>query len=797
MVKEYANSLISTSCKLLIDLPTHLTPQTDTLIDHIYTNDSRRSITSGVALSDLSDHLPIFASIYTKTFSKKPEREQFIRDMSNFDSQLFLTDLANNLSEIDCTNQTSVHTEFDRFYHSFKNTIDAHAPKIKASRKMKKLSLKPWLSPAILKSIKRKNKMFKTLCHKFDPILSANYKKYRNILHKTIDRAKQTYYFDYIAVNKNNSQNLWKLVKQLTKIKQATSTTPSFIRDNNEIITDDKSICEKFNEYFANIGARMAQQIKPNNNTSDCINPTLKRSPNSLFLTPGTSQEVSSLILALNERKAIRKNDVETKFIKISSAVIAPVLSNLFNSCLNQGEYPDSLKVAEVIPVFKKGKHDSLSDYRPISLLSQFNKIFEKMLFNRIYNYLEKHKLLNPYQYGFRENRSTIHAISHIYDDLLQNIDQNLYSCSIFLDLSKAFDTVDHQILLKKMENYFGIRGICLKLLESYLTNRKQYTYVLNCTSHLRSIFKGVPQGSSLGPLFFLLYVNDLPAATSFKSTLFADDTYLTLSGNNLLTLENQVNNELSKLDIWLKQNKLFLNYSKSNYMLINKYPHKQIDSKFMISINSNPLARVNTVKYLGIYIDDNLKWTSHIRYMSLQLAKYCGLFYRIRKFLTKDVLRMLYYSLIYSRITYGITVWGTASKTTLHELEVRLNNIIRAIAYSNMNCHVSPLYNNLNLLKLEDIYKLEVAKFMYQFMNDKLPQSFYSKHSKIQEFHDYNTRHSENVMYFFPRTNKMIGRKQLLIRGLKLWKSIDSNTRDLHWFKFKKTLKSNFIKNY
>ena len=289
----------------------------------------------------------------------------------------------------------------------------------------------------------------------------------------------------------------------------------------------------------------------------------------------------------------------------------------MFNQCLLEGEFPKCLKIAEVIPIFKKGSATNVSNYRPISLLSQFDKIFEKIIYNRIIDFIEKYNLLSDHQFGFRQNSSTIHAVTYIYDNLIKNVDKGLYSCCIFLDLSKAFDTVDHHILLCKLKNYFGIRGKSLNLIKSYLTNRRQYTKISNNFSDELEINCGVPQGSCLGPLLFLLYINDLPLASQMNTTLYANDTYLMMSDLNLTSLQNRINIELKNIDFWLKKNKLSLNFSKSTFLLIHKQPSRTIKSTFEIKINDIMLTRPPIVKYLGLFIDQNLNWIPHVKSLS------------------------------------------------------------------------------------------------------------------------------------------------------------------------------------
>ena len=431
---------------------------------------------------------------------------------------------------------------------------------------------------------------------------------------------------------------------------------------------NSKEIAEEFNNFFVNIGNSMAKFIPP----VDYIFPPITSCSglsNSIFLEPFTPNEVNEIIRALTDRKARRQLDPETKFIKYANPVISVYLSQLFNLRISTGVFSDSLKIAEVIPIFKKGNVDIPTNYRPISFLSQFSKIFEKLLYKRINSYLDKYNLLSNKQFGFRQNLSIAHAIGIIYHKLIQNLDNNLYNCCIFLDLSKAFDTVDHNILIWKLEYYFGIRGPALNLMKSYLSNRYQYVKIDDCMSSLQKVTCGIPQGSSLGPLLFLMYVNDLPKSSEFSTTLFADDTYLTLSDKNLTDLKNRANDQLKDIDIWLRSNKLSLNYSKTKYILINEQPQISVQYKFKLVINQNIIERATSVKYLGVYLDEKMTWSNHVQQLLLQLAKTSGIFYRLREYVTRETLCMLYYSLVYSRVQYGISIWVRPLKVVCMKL--------------------------------------------------------------------------------------------------------------------------------
>ena len=291
---------------------------------------------------------------------------------------------------------------------------------------------------------------------------------------------------------------------------------------------------------------------------------------------------------------------------------------------INTHIYPDSLKIARVKPIFKGGVKNQIPSYRPISILTQINRILEKILRDRLYEFM-KNKLYRK-QFGFRPKNSTEHPVLDLKEVRVENCSKKLVSCILFLDLKKAFDTVSHKILLKKLE-YYGVKGVALKLFESYLSNRKQLTVIDNCESALDLIEWGVPQGSVLGPLLFLIFINDIPHASDLGTWLFADDTSLVASASNLSLLQNIMNTQVDKIQNWLLANKLSVHYvDKSQYMLINSNILKRIDSDFELKMGGYIIERTKTYRYLGLLVDDKFSWENHVSEICCKLSQIAGI---------------------------------------------------------------------------------------------------------------------------------------------------------------------------
>jgi len=428
---------------------------------------------------------------------------------------------------------------------------------------------------------------------------------------------------------------------------------------------------------------------------------------------------------------------------------------------------------AKVIPLFKKGCPETVSNYRPISLLSVFSKITEKLMYKRLYHFLNVHEILYNLQFGFRASHSINHALVSLTESIKNSLDNKHFGCGIFIDLQKAFDTVNHQTLLNKL-NHYGIRGKALAWFSSYLSNRTQCVSVNgHISSHLK-VTCGVPQGSVLGPLLFLIYINDLPKSSKKVSFyLFADDTNIYFESENLSQLEKVVNNELKHIKKWLDVNKLALNVDKTNFIIFHSRQHS-LSKSVNIKIGKEHVKQAKYVKFLGLLLDENLSWRYHLSELRKKLARTSGIFLKIRHLLPTSVLVSLYYSLFASFLQYGIIVWGLTHDTFIKPIYILQKNVLKAITFKNSSSPSTPIFYDLKILKLYDLFHLKLLTLVYECMNLISPIFFHNFFDNLTSVHQYNTRQACKGDIFMTQKNTLqYGLRFIKYAGAKSWNEI------------------------
>ena len=434
-----------------------------------------------------------------------------------------------------------------------------------------------------------------------------------------------------------------------------------------------------------------------------------RRVSSSMFFSPVTSMEVYNIINLLNPNKSCGPDRVDVKYLKSAAVVIAPVLALLCNACLTLGVFFFCLKISKVIPIYikklfpyifpyqkvipiyKAGDKTNVTNYRPISLLSCFSKILEKLVYTRTIDFLNHENVLLSTQYGFKRNYSTFHAIIDILSTCYDNIEKKLYSGLVLLDLAKAFDTVDHYILFQKLDHY-GLRGIVNDFFKSFLKDRSQFVSINNSHSSLSTINIGVAQGSTLSPLLFLLYINDISNSIDSTPRLFADDTCLLVTSPSLKQLKSSLTSEINRVSMWVQANKLTFNPAKSNLLIITpklNSPSINID----IQCTDGLIKSVNKAKYLGTLLDAKLTFSDHIKALETKVSRSVGILSKLKYFLPQDALLKLYYALIHSHLNYGILAWGNTYHSYLLKLMRLQNKAIRVVTCSGWNNSAFPLF--------------------------------------------------------------------------------------------------------
>lgn len=763
-VEEFINLMFSFSLFPIITKPTRITDTTASLIDHTWTSQIEDNIHNYIIETDITDHFPTISYFQLDTNLLEPHII-YKRSITNCSIEHFNAKLG-EINWNDILNSFSPNDAFDKFFNLFNELYRVHFP-VKKCVINKKCEISPYITPALKNSIKERNRL-ERLAKKWPITYGETYKKYRNQLTSTLRNAKNAYFKNKLNSNQGNPHKQWKLLNPLL----GRSNTG---KSNIELIPACDDISTKFNEHFLSHN----DVIEYN----DTYKQYLHSPPEfSMYLAPTNQYEVQKL-LSMTKTEAPGYDDISPKVLKHCSSIISAPMAHIINVCLKSGNFPDNLKIAKVLPIFKSGNRKDINNYRPISILPAFSKVFEKIIAHRLINYLESHKLLIDQQHGFRANHSTETAILQLVSNVYRGLEEKLNILGIFLDLSKAFDTLDHDILLYKLNN-LGIRGIPHKLFKSYLSNRQQCVFTNGSHSKLMSVSKGVPQGSVLGPLLFLTYINDIVNSSNmFTFVIYADDTTLLLKDCNIAALHATAMIELKKVNGWISANKLRLNISKTSYTLFQNRSIKNLMPTVML--NNESLKQVSSTKFLGIIVDENLNWKLHIDHVCSKLSKVVGVLYRVRHNLTTEAMISIYYTLCYPYFTYCVSVWACTWQSFLGKLTIAQNKIFRSIFFLKKFDSVTDVLSEAKILKFPTLHKYFILMMIYKNLGKNDIFSLVS-----------NTAHtrSNNVNLMSPIFRTTLFKNSIITFGPKLFNSLPIDIKMLlktsNFAKFKREVK-------
>ena len=535
-----------------------------------------------------------------------------------------------------------------------------------------------------------------------------------------IRQHKRDYYARVFKECSVNTSKLWKVFNEITGHKNVNLSVNSLVI-NDVIINDDTQIVNNFNQYFISIPLTLKNTLP---NVDYVITDkflqfiSLKEIKNNGFTIPLiTKSQVTRWLHTLDKHKATGCDNLSATYLHSVGPVIVNTLQDIVNTSITSGIFPSAWKEAVVRPLHKGGVKNAVNNYRPISILCVASKLLERHVHSSLYDYVNTNNILCTSQSGFRQNHSCHSCLTNMLESWYSSINIGKVVCSVELDFSKAFDVLDHGILLSKLK-FYGCDDLSLRWFESYLSQRTQYVRIDNTKSHTMSLQCGVPQGSILGPLLFILYTNDMHLyITHSRMDAYADDTNISKAGMSLDEIELGLQKDLDSINNWCNANKLIVNAKKCSVMVVCSYQKlSNINSnQVYLSINNQILNVVKCQKILGINIDSTLSWRMHIESVCVTVSKLLGLMWRVRHILDKRGMLMFYNSLILSRFNYCFSIWGDGPKDAMLKLFRLQKRAARLVLGCNSDVSTRILFDTLGWLTVHDLLFYQKCIFMFK----------------------------------------------------------------------------------
>ena len=797
LFKQYRELCVSFSMKQIISSPTRITSNSSSLIDHVLTNASNMISSSGVIDIGISDHQMIYCT-------RKLVRSRFdihknirCRSFENYDATSFV-DILRLCNFPNYETYGDINHAYSDFIGKLTNSIDKVAP-TKVIRP--KSRSEDWFDGEICNAIKIKKKRLKKFKRTRLAIDEEHYKESKTTVRNLINFKKKSYFETKLKENIGKPKELWKTLKNLGLPQKSTSGVNICLKTNEKTSFDAKENANIFKNFFSNLARNLFLKLpeaskKFGKNSLHLYYKKFNLDKNNFSFCSVSNEVVLKIILNLDLSKASGIDKISAKFIKDGATVLALPISQIFNLSIKLSSFPDDCKISKLKPLFKKGSKIDPKNYRPISLLPIISKILEKLVHDQTQNYLDKNKIIYDYQSGFRKNFSTNYCLAYLNDKISKGLDTGIYTGMILIDLQKAFDTIDHSILLEKM-TFIGFSEKTIKWFKSYLIDRKFIVHVNEATSDPGDLCCGVPQGSILGPLLFLLYVNDMPQAIKSELLLYADDSCILFQHKDINVIQKQLNEDFSNLCDWFVDNKLSIHFGEDktkSILFASKWKVKKA-SKLEITYKSIAIKQHSKVTYLGCILDETLSGESMALNVINKISSKIKFLYRNERFLTPGLKRLLCNSLIQPHFDYACSSWYPYLTQNLkNKIQIMQNKCIRFCLQLDNRSHIGlNELEKINWLNTNDRYRQNLCTIVFNSLHGNCPL-YISKMFDVVQQGNRSTRFSYlKLSQPFRKTN--MGQKSLSYTCPGEWNKLCNSLKKCETVNtFKHQLKKHFL---